>query len=1153
VGEQRKLVTVLFADVVDFTVLSQELDAEDVRDVVNAYFTCWHRILEANGGVVEKFIGDAVMAVFGLQPSHEDDPQRAIRAALQMTEALGDLNASLASQYGITLAMRIGIDTGDVVVGTLDDRPDHGMVVVGETVNRAARLQSAAPHGGVLISTDTFRHVRGVFGVEPVEGLALKGIAQPVNAYLVVSERPQGFRLDGPRGVEGVETRTVGREVELQRLQNIFWDVVDDGGWRVVTVLGDAGVGKSRLLVEFDRWVAELPESAWWFRGRASPSAQDSPNALLRDVIASRLEIQESDGPDVVREKWRVGFERVLGPGEVAERKAQIIAQWLGFDIGDDVVLGGPVPSSQSLRDRAIAHTAECFQLLAAESPVVVLLEDLHWSDEGSLAWIDAADPFLHASPVLVVASARTSLLERHPHWGEGLEHHVRLPLPSLSRRESRQLVAEILQRVDHVPNALRDLVVTAADGNPFYIEELVKWLLEAGVITKETDGWRVHEDRIESARVPPTLKGVLQARLDSLAPDEQLALQRAAVVGRVFWDDAVESLRDHAVADEAMGVPTSQSLDQLRAREVVYEREGSAFDDTREFSFKHALLRDVTYDSLLKVHRRAYHGLAARWLAQMAARTRREDLYAGVIAGHHDDAGEGQAAGYWYLKAGRQAASVHALADATRLLGRGLEVVDAGEHALRFDLLVAREDVLERLGDRPAQRADLAAMDQLEPWLEDAGRKVQLLLCRCRSEFNDSDYVRQAASARQAVALADEAGLAAAEVEARLWLGKALAWHGDHVEARGVLELTLARARSSGHLRLVGETLRYLALVALNQSELAAAVALLEEALVVDREQDQPEEEGAALVQLASVYYNQGRYSEAKVILERALPIFVASGYKYRQAIVTCNLASIASVQGELGAARRLVVDGLRLSVDVGDKESTGLALGSLGDIWRRAGDLEQAEALLQQSVDAATEIDFDFLLSDSLVGLVLVADERGRPDDAERLADLAVAAARRAQAPLVEARALVAQGSVLVRAGRRSADMSLQAAADLGGSVGVPAVVLEAKAWLALSALQGGDDAGALEIVERLLDHLAVADVEGCSRPGEVYLCCWRVLSACRDARAAEVLIAAGSYLDEMGARIDEADLREGFLTRVRAHVELAQLRAGPEPRRR
>ena len=273
-------------------------------------------------------------------------------------------------------------------------------------------------------------------------------------------------------------------------------------------------------------------------------------------------------------------------------------------------------------------------------------------------ALINAADAVLHDCPVLVVATTRPTLLERHPHWGEGLDFHSRLTLRSLSRRETRRLLEEILKRADRVPQALGDLVVMASEGNPFYVEELVNWFVEAEVITKDADSWHVLDERLEQAKVPATLRSVLQARLDALSIAERLALQRASVIGRVFWDDAVESLGSDGDPVAAPGdVPTGEALDRLRGREVVYQREKSAFDHNREFLFKHALLRDVAYEGMLRRHRRTYHRFAARWFEQMAERIATRRRVRRPDRRPPCPGGDGEAAARWYLIAGKQAA----------------------------------------------------------------------------------------------------------------------------------------------------------------------------------------------------------------------------------------------------------------------------------------------------------------------------------------------------------------------------------------------------------------------------------------------------------------------------------------------------------------
>jgi class 3 adenylate cyclase/tetratricopeptide (TPR) repeat protein len=1142
--EQRKLVTVLFADLVDFTVLSQSLDAEDVRSIVDRYFRPWHRVIDDHGGVVEKFIGDAVMAVFGLYRSQEDDPERAVRAALAMRGSLTELNDEFAQEYDARVAMRVGIDTGDVVVSTLGDRPGQDFVVVGEVVNRAARLQAAAPPGGVMISHDTRRHLRGAFVLDACPGLALKGIAQPVDAFVVVSEPPPGSALEEGHRIEGIQTRTVGRELELRRLQDLFNDVVDDRRWRVVTVLADAGLGKSRLLHDFSVGLLDVQEPVWRFRGRATPSSMNLPNALLHDVMAARLEIQESDESATVQAKWADGVGRLLGHGEVGVGNALVLATWLGFEVGEPPQLRSARLDPEGLSDRASSYLAEYFERFAADQPVVLLLEDLHWADDGSLSWLDAAASRLRDSPILVVGTARPTLLERRPHWGEGLDHHVRLPLGRLSRRESRQLLTEILQRADHVPGSLSDLVVGVAEGNPFYIEELVKWLLEADVITRDEDTWRVVEDRIDAVRVPPTLKGLLQARLDALAAAEREILDRASVIGRVFWDSAVDHLGREAADERGEVTAASGVLDGLRAREVVYRRERSSFDDTTEFLFKHALLRDVAYDSVLKARRRAYHSRAGRWLERTTERSRRADQYAGLIAEHYDHGGDPVAA-EWYLRAGRQAAAVYANPEAVRLLGRGLEL--GPPPLLRFDLLLAREAVLDRMGDRTAQETDFAAMERALANLDDPARRAQFLLRRSNWAFKHSEYPTGVTAALEAVAAARMAGDVALEAEAHLWAGSNLAWHRRYDEAAVSLERALGQAQAAGAPRLVGETLRYLSMVANDRSEFAAARRFGEEALATSRQSDDLEGESMALAQLGNVFYNEGRYDEATAYFEQSLPVFRSSGHRYREAVATSNLGMLVLVQGYLADGRRMIHESLEQCLLLGDREAAATALGVLGELGRTTGDWAGARAHFAEALAEAENLGFAALVSDVQLGLGLVAAGEGSSSEAIERTATAVRFARTAGSALAEARALLGSGYALRNGGRiEEAAAAFEAALDLAEALALGYLAAEARVGLADVAALRGDLARGVDLVEPVLAHLSLAELAGCLEPGQVFLGCHRVVSAAGDERVNGVLAGARAYFDELVERIGDDELRRGFLERVPVNAELRALAA-------
>ena len=447
----------------------------------------------------------------------------------------------------------------------------------------------------------------------------------------------------------------VGREAELLTLQNTLQDVMADRELRLVTVVGEGGVGKSRLLGEFEHWVEHIPETIWYFKGRASSEMQRQPYGLLRDMLAARFGIAESDTRAAVQQKLEAGM-RDFGMADAAH----LVGQLLGYDFSDSPSVKPLLDDPKQLREQALAGLAATFAALAAQGPVLILLEDLHWADDSSLDALNHLAQTLTKTPVFVLAAARPDLYERRPYWGEGWAFDSRLDLRPLSKRASRELVAEILQRAEDVPASLQDMIVAGAEGNPFFVEELIKMLVDDGVIDATGDPWRVDLDKLKQAQIPATLTGVLQARLDRLPPEERTVLQQASVVGPVFWDRAVLACSGEQTTedDEALAALRS-TLQALRSRELVYHRETSVFENAVEHTFKHAILRDVTYESVLKRLRRVYHGLVADWLIQQAGERLGE--FVGVIADHLERAGRADEAIDYLLRAGDQARLVQA------------------------------------------------------------------------------------------------------------------------------------------------------------------------------------------------------------------------------------------------------------------------------------------------------------------------------------------------------------------------------------------------------------------------------------------------------------------------------------------------------------
>lgn len=668
---RRKLVTILFTDTVESTPIVQHLDPEDVRDIFESALQRMAKRVTVNGGRVTGFMGDGFKAVFGADQAREDDPERAVRAGLEITATMDILSKEFEKVWGIPeIKVRVGIHTGLVALGGITEAYD---TMMGSTVHLASRLENAAPPGGVLISHETYRHIRGVFDVAEMEPILAKGFDEPVVVYRVLRVKPRAFRTY-LRGVEGVETRMIGRQTELKFLQDAMTATIQEGEGQVITISGEAGVGKSRLLYEFQNWIELLPDDIFLFKGRAWQESQTTPYSLLRDTFAFRFEILEDDPTQEVITKFEHGFRRVFGSGDEGRMRAHVIGQMLGFGFKSSPYLNEVLKDPQILRNQGIKYLIEFFEEISRQDSVVIFMEDIHWSDDSSLDVINSLSSATRQIPLLIICLARPSLFERRPYWGEGLDYHTRFEVNPLSKSESRQLVTEILQRSEYVPSKLRELLVSAAEGNPFYIEELIKMLIDNGVIITEADSWRVKTDQLGNVDVPSTLTGVLQARLDSLPSHEKLILQQASVVGRTFWDSTVRHIYASIEREKNKEQrEISDYLSNLRSKEMIYRREESTFTDSSEFIFKHAILRDVTYDSVLKKLRMIYHQLVAEWLIQQSGE--RGGEYAGLIGEHLLLAGKNKEATKFFVSAAEIALRGYANKEAEQFFRKALDL----------------------------------------------------------------------------------------------------------------------------------------------------------------------------------------------------------------------------------------------------------------------------------------------------------------------------------------------------------------------------------------------------------------------------------------------------------------------------------------------
>ncbi|HWO69199.1 MAG TPA: adenylate/guanylate cyclase domain-containing protein, partial [Actinomycetota bacterium] len=589
-GEERKVVTVLFVDLVGFTSRADRADPEDVRAILRPYHALLRREIDRWGGTLERFVGDAAMAVFGAPVAREDDPERAVRAALRILEELPDLNR----EHGLDLEVRAGIATGEALV-TLGARPEAGEgIVAGDVVNTAARLQAAAPVGAIVVGEGTYRATREAIDFQALEPIRLKGKAEPVPAWRVLGARSRfGTDLEQPR------TPFVGRDDDLAVLQQAYRRAVRERSLQLVTVTGEPGVGKTRLVTELRRWVDDRPEIVSWRQGRCLPYGEGVAFWAIGEIVKAQAGILESDGPEAARRKLGEAVEAVVE--DPRDRG------WLLGALGPLVGLGG----DQGLdRGESFGAWRTFLEAVAQARPLVLVIEDLHWADEGLLGFLEETLDRTTDVPLLVLCTARPELYDRHPSWGGGKRNSTTVALSPLSDEETARLVAAILDQAV-LPAETQRVLLEQAGGNPLYAEEFTKMLVDRGTLSRDGGTWAIREGA--AIPVPETVHAIIAARLDTLTPDRKALLQDAAVVGKVFWSGALASM---AGTDESA---VREAMHELARKELVREARRSSVEGQAEYAFWHALVRDVAYGQIPRAARIGKHRAAAAWIERLA------------------------------------------------------------------------------------------------------------------------------------------------------------------------------------------------------------------------------------------------------------------------------------------------------------------------------------------------------------------------------------------------------------------------------------------------------------------------------------------------------------------------------------------------------
>jgi class 3 adenylate cyclase/tetratricopeptide (TPR) repeat protein len=980
---QRKQVTVLFSDISGFTPLSETMDPEEITEIIDGLWSVIDNAIVAHGGLIDKHIGDAVMALFGAPIAREDAPESAIRAGLDIKKAVFEYinSAKLKTPEGESLLkIRIGINTGLVLLGEVGTMDEY--TAMGDTVNVANRMEAAAPINGILITHDTYRHVRGLFEVESFEPIKVKGKTEPIQAYIVHKARPSAFRVP-TRGVVGIETQTIGREEELEYIKKAYHHVQSDGALtaRFITILGEAGIGKSRLLYEFTNWLDQVPDQYILLKGRSNEDRINLPYSLIRNILTRQFEIQDSDSSEVAKQKLHDG---ILGlTGEAPDDLIPFIGHLIGFNYADHPALSGIINDAKQIAERAYHSFVELITIMAREVPVVIFLEDVHWGDEGSLDLVEYLAEKCSDSPLLVLCLARPILFERCSTWGKLKPIFETIELHPFSEELDRALVREILRYVPEIPEQLYTLVTSKAEGNPFYIEEIIKMLMEDNIIVHKADHWEIQIEKLEDVEVPATLTSLLQTRLDLLADIEREVLRCASIVGRVFWEDAIKYLFEKGaqVPDEVTEDTCASKLESLESKDLIFRQATSFFQDTQEYFFKNIILREVTYESVLLSLRKDFHKFVAEWLIQSAGD--RVDEYAGRIGEHYELSDQNKLAADWYQRVGNQAKSTYAVEMAIRFYKKALELLTKEDLEVPEQRILLHEnlgEVLRWCSQYEEALVHLNRMQELAKTLDDQDAIARSLAIISTTQIKQGKM-------RESIEAATEMENIARSQNFDSHLSKALFFKGWGYFRTGDIEQAMALAKESQRInenldeyQPKAQTFNLLGVLSATMGNFKEGSNYFEQALEIRRAIGDLEGAMSLLNNLGVIAEMHSDYVTARDRYQEAL----ASAHKFGQSdniiIFKSNLGGALVGLGDFEAAEENLREAIATAMKAGRISDLPMTYSYLTEAVLGLGDPDQALLAAKKSIELAVEIESPEDIARAWRRLGVVSDTLGR-----------------------------------------------------------------------------------------------------------------------------------------------------------------------------
>jgi tetratricopeptide (TPR) repeat protein len=897
-------------------------------------------------GIVEKFAGDAVLALFGVPAAHEDDPERAVRAALEMQAAFIVQAQELLARGRPELQLRIGIETGEVLVDLERVAGERERMVTGDPVNTAARLQSVAAPGAIVVGPGTYASTREVVEYEELEPLDLKGKSLPVPAWRAVRVKA---RRGGIRTPLGIEAPLIGRDEELSLLKETVRRLTADRRPHLVTVIGAAGVGKSRLTWELEKYLDGLPGTYHWRKGRYLSYGQASFGGLV-ELIRSDAGVREDDTEEEGRRRVATRMAALgLGRDEPVERA-------LG-------VLLGAASEATSSRDDLFEAWRRYLEAIARVAPLVLVLEDIHWADEGSLDFVDFLARWAEA-PILVLCLARHELLERRPSWGGGIANSSTIVLEPLGHAENEALLDALLP--GSLPAGFKERIVAVAEGNPLFSEELVRMLIDRGIARPGAHGWELVAP-VEELDIPTSIHALLAARLDSLPAQEKRLTQAAAVVGRIFWDAVLA----HVVAGASPDL--DRLLRGLRVKELVVAREPSSLADSREYGFRHVLIRDVAYESVPKAERAEKHLQVADWAEQRLAR---EDEMVELLASHYRSAlayreeamigDESQLSDIrrrlleYSRRAGRRAAELWDASSAAAWLRVAIEQARRLELPATERAELAKEYLDSAITGEPVEDALAIGREAVELLTSTGGADVSAspVLAGIRGHLGQLIYGKnrpdEARAMLEDALAAIEAG-PPTEARARLrWRLGWLTWRAfSPADAVPILESAVAEARAVGVPEVERRAIHDLGIALEYTGRSGEGLAMLEQSMEMARAAGDHELMLRSYINLpAFLETATWDHERAEALMREGLDRARRGGQRLIACFLLSNLASTLAERGQFEAATALLEEARSMALEVGDENLIGLSHGFTALVMARYGRLAEARHWHAESI---------------------------------------------------------------------------------------------------------------------------------------------------------------------------------------------------------